>query len=117
MPDTVTVFGVDLRNKVRQDFPFVQGAWVEFYDDITMGSALEINTSDASVSAQESLQLLVNQIADWNFADSNGKAEISIENLKKLGSAQIKWMMEQVQKVIEAANAVAEDEKKVSPAS
>ncbi len=90
--DTVNVFAQDLRGKVKKDCPQIKGAWVEFYDDITVGAIDAAQEAQATSNISKTLELLVLQIADWNFADENGPLPISIDSLKRLPLSLIKWL-------------------------
>lgn len=118
MSDTVQVFGVDIRNKVRRDFPFVVGAWVEFWDDAIMRNVLQAQDASDKTSTKDALSIIVDQIADWNFSDeTNTKVTVSIEAVELLGVKSLKWLSETAVEVTNIASQKADTEKKELPVS
>ena len=95
MSDTVNVFAKDLRGIVKKDCPFIQGAWIEFFDDITVGTITLAQEAENNNDITKTLELLITQISNWNFADEqNQPLPIAIESLKKLPFKLIKWLSE-----------------------
>ena len=109
--DTVNIFAKDLRGKVKKDSPIID-AWVEFYDDITVGAISLAQEAQSGSDIDKTLELLVSQIADWNFADDKGVLEISIASLKKLPLSLITWLS---QTQLEIINTGIDSKKKASP--
>ena len=96
--DTVNIFAKDLRGKIKKDAP-IEGAWVEFYDDITVGT-ISLAQSAKSGDIEQALNLLVTEIADWNFADEEGQLPITIESLKRLPLKIITWLVNSMEEIL-----------------
>jgi hypothetical protein len=101
MADTVNVFAPELRKKIRKEVDFIPGAWVEFWDDITLDQARKAQDVLNSKSITTNLDIMVNQIVDWNFADAeNKKLEVTIDNLAKLSIKLITWISTQERDIL-----------------
>lgn len=114
--DTVNILSSDLRNKIRKEVSFVSGAWVEFFDDITMDVVSKAQeASKESNNIETSLEIIVNQIADWNFADKDKNIlPISVETLKKLPSKILFWFGETQKEILANINQTEDTKKKES---
>jgi hypothetical protein len=116
--DTVNVFAPELRGTVRKDVPFIKGAWVEFFDDITMDvivKAQELNEVNKS-NILANLDVLVNQIAFWNFADQDGKLlDINIASIQKLPMKLLNWIATSQTEILKDMSKVDSDKKKELP--
>lgn len=117
--ENVMVFGTDLRGRVRKDFPLVSGAWVEFYDDISMGEMGLAQKYEETKSEDDLLELLATLVADWNFAGQDGnKVNVSAASVKALQQQSLqafKWLTETALSVIQEANAQDDGQKKDLP--
>ena len=110
--DTINVLSSDLRSKIKKNSPVV-GAWVEFYDDITMDQAKKAQEMISRDDINSSLELLLPMIADWNFAGTDGKLPLTIESLSKLPSKLVRWLS-QMQKEILQDNKLGEKKEETS---
>lgn len=109
----INIFKSDLRNKVKVNVPFINGAWVEFYDDTTVDAVQKAQTAKASQDIADNLQVIVNQIAGWNFADDKGELAITTKTLTRFPIKLIKWLSEEQAKLLTSPE--AENEKKNLP--
>lgn len=92
MPN-VNILSKDLRNTVKKEVDFIPGAYVEFFDDITVGVFRKAQESLENKNIQGSLDIILTQIADWNFADEKEeKLPINIESLEKLPTKILVWL-------------------------
>ena len=114
--DGVNIFNKDLRVVVRKEVDFIPGAWVDFYDDLTMGDIKKAQDAKEAGDIFRSFDVLINQIADWNFADENKKIlPITIDSLGKFPSRLLKWLVESEKEVVDLER--EESKKKESPNS
>lgn len=92
----------ELRKIVRLDVPFIEGAWVEFYDGLTLNDVEK--TKDLSANQEDlykSMDVLASQINDWNFyKDAQNKLPINIETIKTLPIKVVTWMFESYAKLV-----------------
>ncbi len=110
MVEGVNVFAADIRNKVRREVDFLPGAWVEFYDDVTIDQLQKAQEVKKNANLLDGIDLVLSQIASWNFADETGKIlEINKVNLGRLGSKLLRWLINAQASII---NPEAEDPKK-----
>lgn len=92
MADNVNVLSNDLRGIVRREVDFIPGAWVDFYDDVTVGQIRKAQKTQTE-NIDASLDLIISQIADWNFADGeNKKLPVNIDSLSRLSSKILTWI-------------------------
>lgn len=116
----VNVFAPELRGTIKRDVPFLPGAWVSFYDDITpaMLEQAKAETERTGEAMNSDLLLLSQMIADWNFADEKGKRlDITVDNLKKLSLTKfLAWLINTQGEILKVMQAAAVS-KKNSPAS
>ena len=89
MPELVNVFKIDVRRRVKKDIPTLEGAWVEFYDDLLTDDLQSIFSATDDLTEEEKgnrgYEFVRSLIADWNFADTDEKKlDISVDNLKRL---------------------------------
>ena len=82
--DTVNIFSQDIRNVIRYDLESIKGCWVELYDDVTVNQIEKAESVKNDESIGSATEILCSQIANWNLADTDGKLDISVENLKRL---------------------------------
>jgi hypothetical protein len=74
-------------------------AWVEVYTEVLTGDLEQVgNVGDLKGLA--TVTGLVNLIKDWNFEDENGKkAEINIENLRRLKQIDSVAIVDEMSKI------------------
>lgn len=109
--NTVNIF--ELRNKVRKDIDYIEGAWVEFWDDVTIQAINEAQEAQKTGDTNSALRLVFNQIADWNLADEKGKLEITFDNMLRLPVKILTWMSTAQNDILKPV----EDKKKEYPDS
>ena len=88
--DSINIFKSELRNKIRVNVPFIEGAWVEFYDDTTVDAVQKAQNAQASKDSADNLAVIINQIASWNFADDKGELPITTKSLARFPMKLIK---------------------------
>ncbi len=110
--DSVNIFKGELRNKVRVAVPFIEGAWVEFYDDTTVDAVQKAQTAQLSKDIIDNLSVIINQIAAWNFADEKGELPITTHSLARFPMKLIKWLADEQGKMLQAINTQEEEQKK-----
>ncbi len=89
----VNVLALELRTIIRKEVDFIPGAWVDFYSDITTGIARKAQISQQSNNLDTNLELVLSQIADWNFADNEGQhLPVTSESLDKLSLKLLTWI-------------------------
>jgi hypothetical protein len=109
--DTINVFAPELRGVVRKEIPFIPGAWVEFFDDVTGEAITSAEAAVASKDINQNYLLLLSQIKNWNFADQDNKPlAVTLENLKRLNSKFITWMSATQAEIL--TSEAADDKKK-----
>lgn len=107
--DTVNIFSKDLRNIVRKDLISIPGAWVEFYDDITAGEIKKAQQAQETKDVTSSFEMIIGQIADWNFADETTTIlPINTETFDKLSLKVVKELADLQTEVL----TVQQDKKK-----
>lgn len=95
MPDNINVFSRELRKTIKKDCPLIEGAYVEFWDDITAGDVKKAQTFKETNDLLLPMEMLLGQIIDWNFADETmTKLPLTIESLDKLPSKILTWLFE-----------------------
>ena len=74
-------------------------AWVVVYTEVLTGDLEQVgNVGDLKGLA--TITGIVNLIKDWNFEDENGnKAEISIDNIRRLKQSDTMAIVEEVSKI------------------
>jgi hypothetical protein len=81
----INPFNIELRQKVKKDLTSIPGAWIEFYDDLTIAQikSAEKGLKDKDMDIQ--VRILLAQISDWNFCNTeNEKLPIAAESIEKL---------------------------------
>jgi len=102
--DTVNVITSDFRKIVRRNISIIPGAWVEFYDDVTVGSLIESLDDTRKDSILLRIDLLFSQISDWNFADEKGeKLPVTKESFKRLSNKILECMIKEQYEVLSYA--------------
>src|SRR4051812_4850610 len=104
----VNVISNETRHKIKRDFPFVPGAWIEIYDDLLWGQVTDakkmVETNDID------LDFVIPQITDWNFAGEDGKKlPITKESLKLFSTKKIQWF---AKTIFDSLKEAQEEEKK-----
>jgi len=135
LPKLIPVINVDLRSKIKENVPFLEGAWVEFYDDLTVADQKLLQDSDFSklkkrldesyddfdVREKESLskqsdtgrQLTLNLVSSWNFADEKGNVvEVNLEIFKVLPLKLQRWILKTTTDIIKGLKVEDFDEVK-----
>ena len=110
--NSINIFKSDLRNKIRVNVPFIEGAWVEFYDDTTVDAVQKAQTAQASKDIADNLAVIINQIASWNFADDKGELPITVKSVSRFPMKLIKWLTDEQTKILQSMNKQDEDQKK-----
>ncbi len=108
---SVNIF--ELRGTIKKEIPFIEGAWVEFYDDMVVNDIILAQSVDVTKpdSFSMGLENFFKQVADWNFADKDGKAlPVTFESFKLLPMKIITWMGE-MQKEIMTPKVAGEEKK------
>lgn len=86
----------------RRKYPQNESLWVDFYTDINMGASDQLNLNDPT-DTSNAYVVLVNVVADWNFAGIDGKKlEISTEDIRKLPARIAEWMLKEATSLIES---------------
>lgn len=112
MADYVNILSGELRGRVKKTIPWIQNAWVEFYDDLLGETQAKI--SSASNQEEAGYIGVVAMIADWNFGDEKGvKLDVSVENVRKLPIRVQKWLAETSTKIVNPEQ--EKEQKKDSP--
>jgi len=106
--DNFNITSSEIRGSVKKDVPFLKGAWVEFWDDTTVGTMKKAQSLQDDSNIDTSLELLLSQIKSWNFADAEKILPINLESIEKLPVKLMTWLA-QMQSEILAAN---QDKKK-----
>ena len=90
----------DIRQKVKVEYS--DGAWVEFYTDMLMNTLIKSQTTKDTTldKITNNLEILVDLIADWNFADKEGKLPITVDSLKRLPIKLLEWLSDQSTKAM-----------------
>ena len=74
-------------------------AWVEIYTEVLAGD-MEVMADAFELRGHASLIGVLNLIKDWNFEDENGiKAEINIENLRRLTRDDFQYLSNEIGKI------------------
>lgn len=94
MADPVNIFKSDIRGIIHKEVDFIPGAYVDFYDSPTIGAIKKAQQAQTTQDIDLSLGVILNQIADWNFADENGILTVNMENLEKLPFKLLTWIAE-----------------------
>lgn len=111
MVDTVNVLAPELRNRIKRFVDFIPNAWVEFYDDITVSAIKLIQESQKDQNITSNLQVIADQISDWNFTDSQGeKIQTSADGLTRLPLKLLTWISQQTADILDPSK--QEDKKK-----
>jgi hypothetical protein len=89
MSELVNVFSPDIRKKIKKEVPTIEGAWVEFYDDLLAGEIQDfsgdINKMSEKEKGNQGYEFVKTMISDWNFADlDEKKMEITVKNIRRL---------------------------------
>ena len=93
--ETVNVLSKDLRTVIRKEVPFIPGAWVDFFDSITTGAIRKAQKAQKDQSMDLSMELLLSQIADWNFSGEDKKAlSLTLDSLDLLPMKLLNWIAE-----------------------
>ena len=91
----VNVLSNDLRGKIKKDVPFIKDAFVVFYDDVTIQDVQKAQNAKGTDDITKNLDVVVSQIAEWNFTDNEGKdLPINTDSLTKLPLKLFKWINE-----------------------
>lgn len=120
----VKVLGVEIRQKIRKEVPFVKGAWIELFDDISVADEKRLKMVDwkgeppkqqeeteegynirkKAISEEHekiATEILLKLIADWNFADDNGiKLVVTREIFENLPLKLRKWLIKQANNIV-----------------
>lgn len=106
----VNVFAPELRGTVKKEVDFIPGAWVLFYDDLTVGSIQLAQQAKESGDVNASLSLMLAQIADWNFSDSeDGKTlPINLETMNKFSSKLLIWISKAQEEILSSMSVTSE---------
>ena len=135
LPILVPVLNIDLRKKIKKNVPFLDKAWVEFYDDLTVADQKSLQDSnfsklkkkvdesddDFDVREKEATlkqsdtgqQLTLNLVSSWNFADEKGNvAEINLEIFKVLPLKLQRWILKTTTDIIKGLKVEDFDEVK-----
>jgi hypothetical protein len=109
----INIFAPELRNVVRKEVSFIPGAWVDFYDDIKIGMVTKAQRAKDSGDMTLTLEIIADQIADWNFADGeNSHMPINLESIEKLPIKILLWLSKAQEEVISDIS-ISSDKKKV----
>lgn len=109
--DGVNVLANNLRTVIRKDVPFIPGAWVEFWDSITVGEVKQAQAMQEkeTKNIDDNLQLVIRQISGWNFTDGTNPLPITIATFEQFSSKMLQWFAEAEAEVL---NAQQENKKK-----
>lgn len=96
MSELINVLAKSSIRTVRKDAP-IDGAWVEFYTDITAGDRTIIQGASDDVGYVVATLM----VRDWNFADEVGeKVDISIDGIKRLPLKLQQWVAETANEIL-----------------
>lgn len=91
--DTVNVLSKDLRTVIRKEVDFIPGAWVDFFDSVTTGVIRKAQNAQKNESLEMSMEMLLQQIAGWNFAGEDKKVlPLTLESLDLLPIKLLTWI-------------------------
>lgn len=91
--NTVNVLSKDIRKVIRKEVDFLPGAWVDFYDSVTVGQVKQAQKAKDNQDIDTSLDIVIAQIADWNFADAKGEIlPINKESIELLPLKILVWL-------------------------
>ena len=77
---------------------------------------MKAESTEGSNDIASGLELVLSQIADWNFADTDGKKlSLTMDGLTKLFLSIVTWLSKQQEEILRGANADAK--KKSLPAA
>jgi len=83
----------DVRNDKEITLP-KSGGSIVIYDDIMLGDLRKLQGMEDGM--EKDLTVLVYMVKDWNFVDEKeNKLEINLDNLCKLSTEDIEYMVEQ----------------------
>jgi len=100
----------ELRGTVRRDVPFIEGGWVDFFDDLTLATVDKAKSIENKANVDANLSILCEQIVDWNFyKTAEEKLPISVGSFKSLPIKVVTWL---INEYISIANPKEEAEKK-----
>lgn len=93
----VLIYQDEYRNKIKKNVPSIDGAWVEFYDDVPASFNSEYEEKSKELSDENLVIWGVSRIvADWNFyADESNKVEISIDGINSLPYKVQRWLIKE----------------------
>ncbi len=89
-----TVNAFEIRGKVKKEIAFLPGAYVVFFDDITVDQVLKAQEAQNGQDMLSNMDILLGQIVEWNLADDNGPLEVNMESIKRLPLKIITWISE-----------------------
>lgn len=117
MRDLVDLNSNEVRKQEEVEVPFLKGAYVVFWTDVTGSFVEDYEKKQKELEAEELTYWVVSQaVADWNFADSKkNKIEISEDSIARLSPKLRIWIINRAMGVVFPVG--GKDEKKESPSS
>lgn len=96
MAELINVVTKSAIKTIRRETP-IEGAWVDFFTDITASDKEKISSAGEDVG----YMVAVCMISDWNFAnEAQEKINISIEGVKLLPVKLQQWLAETANEII-----------------
>lgn len=87
----VNVTANALRSIIRKEVPFIPGAYVDFYDSITVQDVRSAESLQANPNIDDSIALIISQVADWNFMDGDSPLAITKESFSLFTTTLLQW--------------------------
>jgi hypothetical protein len=100
--DGVNVLTNNLRTVIRKDVPFIPGAWVGFWDSVTIGDIKHAQMKEGTVATIDgTIELLISQIAEWNFKDGDKILPITKETFDLFSTKFIEWFSQMQAEILQ----------------
>lgn len=108
---SVNVLSNDIRGKIKKEVPFISGAFVTFFDDVTVEVITKAQSARNSEDILKNLDVVIAQIVEWNFSDGEGNIlPLTTESLTKIPMKLLKWINETEAELINSP-AIKEEKK------
>lgn len=109
--DGVNVFATELRTVVKKECPFIPGAFVEFWDSLTVADLEAATVLKDTPSLDGSIDLALKQISGWNFTNGVSPLPLTKDTFKLLSNKLLFWIFRAQGEVLNDE----QDKKKESP--
>lgn len=101
--DSVNIFS-SLRSTVRKDVPFLPGAWVEFWDSITIGEAKRARDLAKAPQLEATIGFILAQVANWNFTDGTNPLPITPATFDTFSMKLLTWFSQMEADIMQEQN-------------